>query len=396
MLAVCLGATAPRTDRWSPDDLRLLRSLSIDSLGQVPPDPSNSVADDRRAAELGGLLFSDARLSANGKVSCASCHDPGHGFTDRTPTGRGVGTGGRRTMPITPAIYSPWQFWDGRADSLWSQALGPIENPVEHGFTRSELASAIRARYARRYTAVFGPLRHFGGDRASPLGDSAARRRWAAMPREQREAVDHVFVNAGKAIAAFERRQAVPETRFDLYVRWLGSGSRTASPLSSEEVEGLRIFAGSGRCTSCHSGPLLTNNEFANTGVPARSGTPPDRGRIEGVRKALADPFNCRGRFSDDRTTTCAELDFAVSGNAEQIRAYKVPSLRGVALRPPYMHAGQFATLESVIRHYSAAPKAPAGQSQLRPLKLEPAERRSLIAFLKTLNPSRATGDRSR
>jgi cytochrome c peroxidase len=299
-------------------------------------------------------------------------------------------------MPITPAIYSPWQFWDGRADSLWSQALGPIENPVEHGFTRSELASAIRARYARRYTAVFGPLRHFGGDRASPLGDSAARRRWAAMPREQREAVDHVFVNAGKAIAAFERRQAVPETRFDLYVRWLGSGSRTASPLSSEEVEGLRIFAGTGRCTSCHSGPLLTNNEFANTGVPARSGTPPDRGRIEGVRKALADPFNCRGRFSDDRTTTCAELDFAVSGNAEQIRAYKVPSLRGVALRPPYMHAGQFATLESVIRHYSAAPKAPAGQSQLRPLKLEPAERRSLIAFLKTLNPSRATGDRSR
>ncbi|HEY0086183.1 MAG TPA: cytochrome c peroxidase [Allosphingosinicella sp.] len=387
VLAVSLGAAPAAPERWSPDELELLRSLSIDSLEPLPSDPSNKVADDPRTAELGRLLFSDGRLSANGKVSCASCHDPAHGFTDRTATGRGVGTGTRRTMPIAPAVYAPWQFWDGRADSLWAQALGPIENPAEHGFTRGEVASAIRTRYAGRYTALFGPLPNLRGERASPLGDRAARRRWAAMPIEQREAVDRVFANAGKAIAAFERLQPVPETRFDLYVRWLGSGSREASPLSSTEVAGLRIFTGKGGCTSCHSGPLLTNNEFANTGVPATRGAPLDRGRIGGIGKAFADPFNCRGNFSDDPERRCPELDFAVAGSEEQVRAFKVPSLRGVALRQPYMHAGQLRTLDAVVRHYSAAPKAPAGQSQLKPLRLKAAERRRLVAFLKTLNP---------
>jgi cytochrome c peroxidase len=387
VLAILLGAAPAAPERWSPDELELLRGLSIDSLEPLPFDPSNKVADDPRAAELGRLLFSDRRLSANGKVSCASCHDPAHGFTDRTATGRGMATGTRRTMPIAPAVYSPWQFWDGRADSLWAQALGPIENPAEHGFTRGEVASAIRTRYAGRYTALFGPLPNLRGERASPLGDRAARRRWAEMPLDQREAIDRVFANAGKAIAAFERRQPVPETRFDLYVRWLGSASREASPLTSTQVAGLRFFTGKGGCTSCHGGPLLTNNDFANTGVPVKRGAPLDRGRIDGIGRALADPFNCRGKFSDDPERRCAELDFAVAGSEEQVRAFKVPSLRGVALRPPYMHAGQLRTLDAVVRHYSAAPKAPAGHSQLKPLRLKAAERRSLVAFLKTLNP---------
>jgi len=394
VLAVSLGAAPRPSDGRSPDELRLLRTLSIDSLGPVPADPSNRVADDAGAAELGRLLFNDRRLSANGTVSCASCHDPAHGFTDRTRTGRGMGTGSRRTMPIAPAIYSSWQFWDGRADSLWAQALGPIENPVEHGFTRAGVARVIRSAYGRRYTSVFGPLPNLRGAAASPLGDPAARRRWAALPRAERDGIDVVFANAGKAIAAFERRQKVPEARLDLYVRWLASPSGTSSPMSAQEVAGLRIFAGKGRCTTCHSGPLLTSNEFANTGVPERNATLPDRGRIEGVRKALADPFNCRGRFNDDPRKNCSELDFAVAGSPEQVRAYKVPSLRGVASRPPYMHAGQFRTLDAVVQHYSAAPKAPAGQSQLKPLQLNAAERRSLVAFLKTLDPVVTSGGR--
>lgn len=387
VLAASLGAALPQRDVWSEDDLRVLQSLSLDSLSAPPADPSNQVADNPEAAEFGRLLFNDTGFSANRRVSCASCHNPAHGFTDHVPQARGVGTGTRRTMPIVPAVYSPWQFWDGRADSLWAQALGPIENPVEHGFTRTEFVARIGSHYAARYTRLFGPLPIIDGSPASPLGDAAARRRWAAMPLQQREAIDRVFVNAGKALAAFERRQRMPRTRFDAYVTWASSGSRTPSPLTQREVEGLRIFVGRGRCTTCHSGPLLTNNEFANTGVPVAHSGAEDRGRIDGIGRAIADPFNCRGRFSDDGERRCDELAFAVTGSAEQLRAYKVPSLRGVALRPPYMHAGQYRTLDGVVGHYSRAPGAPAGHSQLAPLNLTRAERRGLVAFLRTLNP---------
>lgn len=387
LLAVGLGAAPPPPSGWTDEELRVLSSLSIDELGPVSPDPSNRVADSRSAAEFGQLLFNDRGLSANGKVSCATCHDPAHGFTDLTPTGRGVGVGPRRTMPIVPAAHSPWQFWDGRADSLWAQALGPLENPVEHGFTRGEIAAVVRAKYASQYTRLFGPLPAVEPGRASPVGDPAAQRQWAALPEPHREAVDRVFVNVGKAIAAFERQLKPQDTKLDRYIRSLASGSHQGSLLSSQEIAGLRIFIGKGQCVTCHGGPLLTNNGFANTGVPPVPGGKLDRGRSAGVRTALSDPFNCRGRFSDDSERRCGELDFAVTGAAEQVGAFKVPSLRGAASRPPYMHAGQFKTLERVVRHYSDAPSAPVGRSQLRALGLSAEERRNVVAFLKTLDP---------
>ena len=100
----------------------------------------------------------------------------------------------------------------------------------------------------------------------------------------------------------------------------------------------------------------------------------------------MKDPFNCRGPFSDAGGEACAEFDFAVAGSPDQLRAYKVPSLRGVAQRAPFMHAGQFATLEEVLDHYSRAPAAPAGHSELRPRNLTSDEQRQLIAFLKSLS----------
>src|SRR5690349_5793022 len=132
-------AAAPQTDDWTEEQLRTLRGMSTEALGPPPADPTNRVADNPRAARLGASLFADRRMSSNGAVSCATCHEPARDFTDRTPTAHGVGIGTRRTMPITPALYSPWQFWDGRADSLWAQALGPVENPLEHDFSRGEV-----------------------------------------------------------------------------------------------------------------------------------------------------------------------------------------------------------------------------------------------------------------
>jgi cytochrome c peroxidase len=293
-------------------------------------------------------------------------------------------------MPIVPAVYSTWQFWDGRADSLWAQALGPIENPVEHGFTRLEVARVLATHYRAPYEQLFGRLPDLSDHsrfplRASPNGDDQARSAWRRMAPDDRRAVDQLYSNFGKTIAAFERTLRISPTRFDKFVAGvIGAGS--PEPLSGPEERGLRLFIGKGRCLNCHSGPMLSNGGFANTGVPARANLPMDDGRISGARKALVDPFNCKGAFSDAKAGGCDELEFMVRDDPEQLRAFKVPSLRGVARRAPYMHAGQIASLAKVIQHYDRAPRAVRGTSELTPLHLTAGERSDLVSFLKTLD----------
>ena len=388
--AMLTAAASNEEARWSDAELKQLRSLWIGNLGPPPADPTNASADDPKAAALGEKLFNDAKLSRNGKVSCATCHMPERGFVDTLPVGEGVAKGNRRTMPIAPAVYSPWQFWDGRADSLWAQALGPIENPVEHGFTRVEVADAVRRDHRVAYESVFGPLpveveRLRSPRAASPLGSAQEKAAWNALDAATQEAVNRVFANVGKAIAAFERNQNLKPSRFDAYVEQVVNLGSRPSALGDDEIAGLRLFIGKGQCAQCHNGPLLTNNGFANTGVPKRGGLPEDLGRASGVKLALADPFNCRGKHSDAQGDACAELDFVVADSPEQLRAYKVPSLRGVAQRAPFMHAGQFATLSQVLDHYSRAPKAPAGHSELKPRNFTAQEKRQLLAFLRSL-----------
>ena len=137
---------------------------------------------------------------------------------------------------------------------------------------------------------------------------------------------------------------------------------------------------------TCHNGPLFTDDHFHNTGVPLpRTALPVDSGRAVGARQAVAGEFACTSRWSDAGPDDCAELRFAVTEGEELVRAYKTPSLRNVAERAPYMHAGQLATLEDVVVHYDRAPAAPFGHSELKPLRLSSAERRQLVAFLRTL-----------
>jgi cytochrome c peroxidase len=397
LAAVMSVGAQSTTPEWSADELEIFRSLSIQTLGPPPPDPSNRVADNPAAAALGRALFSDTRFSSNGRVSCATCHQPANGFTDALPTGRGVGTGTRRTMPVAQAVYSPWQFWDGRADSLWSQALGPVENPLEHGFTRTEVVRVLESQYRHSYEPLLGALPDFSDTlrfplRASPGGDRKARAAWAEMSGGDRNAVDRIYSNFGKAIAAFERTLPVRPTRFDRYVAGV-TGGAPAAPLSLSEIAGLRLFIGKARCSTCHNGAMLSNQGFANTGVPGRSDLPFDAGRIAGARKALADPFNCKGTFSDSKGQGCDELEFMLVNDPHQLRAYKVPSLRGVGQRAPYMHAGQLRTLGEVIDHYNRAPRAPHGVSELKPLHLTRAERAELLSFLRTLDDNPQAAD---
>lgn len=383
----------PAAPRWSSTERETLRSLSLASLEALPPDPSNRVADDPRAARLGQALFSDARLSGNGKVSCATCHVAERDFQDGTALAAGMGTTSRRTMPIAGTAHGAWFFWDGRSDSQWSQALGPLESAVEHGGSRTQYAHEVARSYQAEYEAVFGPLPHLDGlpAHAGPVADSARRAAWNRIPPTRQEDINRVYANIGKAIAAYERRIAFAPSRFDRYVdaELAGRPHAPDARFTAEEEAGLRIFIGKGSCINCHNGARFTDDHFHNTGVPLPTQSLPfDSGRTVGVRQAIGGEFSCTSRYSDSKAASCDELRFAVSEGEELVRAYKTPSLRGVAARAPYMHAGQLATLTDVVSHYDRAPKAPAGHTELRRLGLSADERRSLEAFLRTLTGS--------
>ena len=385
-LAAC---TSILPGRWSDDELATLKNLWIGSLPPLPADPSNQYADNLDAAAFGQKLFFDARFSSNSKVACATCHLPDKQFQDGTPLANGVGTTNRRTMTILGTAYSPWLFWDGRKDSQWAQALGPLENPVEHGGNRTLYAHLIAEFYADEYTALFGPLSDLSDlpRNAGPVVDSEAAANWEAMSPEEKEAVTRIYVNIGKSIAAYERQLNPGESRFDRYVDAVLNHDQSADDiLTPDEIAGLKLFIGKANCTNCHNGPLFTNNDFHNTGIPAAKDLPEDVGRSLGAQQVLADEFNCLSVHSDAQPDQCAELNFLVVDEHQQERQYKPPSLRNVAERGPFMHAGQFATLEDVLNHYNAAPEAPAGHSELQPLNLTEKQLAQIIAFLKTLD----------
>lgn len=375
--SVMVGAVAwaSWSDEWSESEKLILRSLWIGSADGPPPDPSNAVADSAEAAEFGHRLFFDTRMSANGSVACASCHVPDLAFTDGRRLAEGVGLTTRNAPTIIGAAYSPWLFWDGRKDSLWSQALDPFVSPVEHGTTRARVLQVVRgdADYRRRYVGLFGPLPR-AGDAA---GTAAA------------------FANLGKAIEAYERALLPAPSRFDRYVAAVLDGRPPGKDarLSPEELAGLRVFISEneGQCIRCHNGPMFTDHGFHNIGSQVAGGGTAERGRADGIAIALADTRNCLGRFSDAPRAACVELRFARRGGADLIGAFKTPTLRFLPRTGPYFHAGQKETLNQAIWHYRDRPTAGIGKSELVELTITDAEFAQLEAFLKTLDgPVRA------
>jgi cytochrome c peroxidase len=379
---------------WSDEEKSTLQDLRLVE-GPGMPDRSNRYAANEDAARLGHRFFFDARFSSNGKVSCASCHLPEKNFQDGTPLGTGVGTTGRRTMPIAGTDRSPWFFWDGRKDSLWSQALGPLESAVEHGGDRVQYVRLVSTAYREQYELLFGPLPDLSGipAHASPNGSPEARAAWDRMTPAQQKSVNRAFANIGKAIAAYERKLQPGVSRFDRYVDAVVAENRAAAhaALKEDEIAGLRLFIGKASCTQCHNGPQLTNNSFSNAGVPDVPAVPGDQGRLAGARQVAADEFNCLGPYSDAKPADCGELK-SLSIEPHSTGQMKVPSLRNVSDRAPYMHAGQFATLEQVIEHYDRAPAAQVGESEIKPLRLSSSEKKQLVAFLRSLSAPLAAG----
>lgn len=387
------GEPAPDTELWFPEQLQEIRSLSLDSLPALPDSPGNAVADDPRAVSLGHRLFFDTRLSANGSVGCVSCHQPELNFKDGRARALGLGQTDRKSMGIVGAAYSPWLFWDGRSDSLWAQALQPLEDPAEHGANRVDLARLLSEdpRYRQDYEALFGPLPMLS-DRerfppAGPRGNAAQRAAWDAMSAADQHAVSRVFANIGKALEAYQRRLQYGAAPFDRFAAALlaGDQAKANTILDADQRNGLRLFIGRANCIHCHNGPLFTNNEFHNTGLEGPTVLPSDRGRITGVKKLQADEFNCLGEFSDASQDQCAELRFVKTSGIELVGAFRSVSLRNIVGGAPFMHSGQFATLEQVLNHYNLARPTPISD-ELTPLRLTPGQIAEIIAFLDSLS----------
>ena len=397
-MSLAAGAEAVHPDAhvWTTDEVKTLKSLWLGALPPLPENPSNRHSNDYRAVSLGRKLFFDKRLSANGQVACSTCHMPDRSFTDNLPVAHGMDFTTRRSMPLAGVAYSPWLFWDGRADSLWAQALGPIENSVEHGISRTRCALIVYKHYRGEYEDLFGPMPEFSDKdfpaAARPAPDNAeAQALWDSMTEDQRNAVSLLYANLGKSIAAYVRTIMPGPSRFDRYVKAAldKDQARMEGTFTPEEAMGLKVFIGRGQCVNCHNGPLLTNNDFHSVGVPKPAGFAPDRGRAEAIQKVRDNEFNCLGKYSDAQPEECAELRFMDTDEAPYEGAFKTPSLRNVAERPPYMHAGQFSTLRDVLKHYQKVAQGRGhgglGRADIAHGQITDEEVQYLELFLKTL-----------
>lgn len=368
---------------------------------ELPADPTNRVADDVGAAELGHRLFFDTRLSGNDAVSCATCHDPARDFTDGRRVAQGIGENTRNAPTVLNAAYHRWLTWDGRADSLWAQALEPMENDIEMGGDRVAIVRTVAGDpdLRARYEEVFSSFPDLSGaslpEHARPRRDEATdawSEAWERIDPERREEVTTAFVNIGKSIGAYQRRLISMDSSFDRFVASAESGTYVpVAGFSDGAVRGLALFVGDAGCWECHAGPMLTTAEFHDIGVPpVAGGMPTDAGRFAGADVVKKDPFNAAGVYSDARDGNQARLVRSLLNSPDNWGRFRTPSLREVSRTAPYMHEGRFASLAEVVRYYSTLEGAVQldhhQETVLAPLELDELEQADLVEFLESLD----------
>jgi cytochrome c peroxidase len=314
---------------------------------------------------LGQMLFFDAHLSRKGQVSCASCHQPQRAFTDGRPLAVGEDRlmGRRRSTPLFAAPFAPRLFWDGRAESLKAQVLGPVQDSREMNHDLTDAIARLRnlPPYPAQFLKAFGP-----GDVGKDEAVDGVAVDGVAVDGV---AVDGVAVDTAavdtdrlaRALAAFVATIRPQATRFDAFL----NGHHNV--LNDRELLGLHLFRTQARCMNCHNGPLLTDHQFHNIGLSFYGRRNQDLGRFE-VTRDLAD-----------------------------LGTFRTPSLRNVSQAGPWMHNGLFTDLKGLLRMYNAgmgrdpaqaAPPdayAPRKSEHIRPLALSADDIDALLAFLNVL-----------
>jgi cytochrome c peroxidase len=339
------GALVPNPPPYDPNNPATgLQKAFPTEIVQPPDNPTTP-----EKVELGRLLFFDPILSDDNTLSCAHCHHPHLGFSDGQPRSRGRGgagagrerTGGieltRGAPSLWNTVYNHRQFWDGRAAHLEEQARMVITTPEEVNADPAELVRELKA--IPEYRALFDKA--FGG----------------------RDGESITFKNVTYAIAAFQRTLVSFNSRFDRYAA--GDGSA----LSPQEKRGLKLFLSpKTRCNECHGIPTFANRDFKVIGVPNPKDGPAD----------VAKPEAERGRGGGPNG------------------AFKIPTLRNIALTAPYMHNGVFETLEEVLDFYAGGGgrglglEVPLQDDKIRKFTLTPQEKADLIAFLLALTDESA------
>lgn len=411
------------------------------TLAAPPVDASNDVADNPAAAALGQRLFFDTGFSGvllesdndnthggtglqgqTGTVSCASCHVPANGFVDTRTVHRQLslasGWSNRRTPSILDIGHAKILMWDGRFDSLQRQVLSVIESPMEANSSRLFFAQEIARRYAAPYQELFGsdPAVVLGPGYPQPasngtgclmpltfnttpdepctngtLGGVPGAADYDALNTEQKRTITTIAMNAGKAIAAYERLLSCGPSRFDAFMHG------DTSALTEAEQRGAALFVGKAKCADCHTGQFFSDQKFHNVGLyPARVSAAfirnNDPGADRGLAQVLADPLNVRSEFSDGDD---GRLPASVAPGL--LGAFRTPMLRCSSQRPSFMHTGQLRTLEEVVAYFNQGGHkqpgvaAPAiigflGETEIAPLGLDAQEEADLVAFLKALD----------
>ncbi len=318
LLALLVLAPSARADDFDGPEYPYPVPLGL----KAPDVPADNPITDAKV-ELGKILYFDKRLSRDGTVSCATCHDPKKGWTDQSPVSTGIKgqKGGVSAPTVLNSAYMELQFWDGRAPSLEEQAKGPIQNPIEMGFTHDE--AVARLKTIKGYSPLF----------TKAFGDAAID-------------IDRV----AKAIAAFERTVLTGNSPYD---KWLAGDAKA---MSASAVRGQVLFQGKANCAICHDGFNFSNSDFHNIGV------------------GMAVEKPALGRFDQTK-------------EEKHKGAFKTPTLRNLRYTAPYMHDGSEKDMASVVEYYDRGGTAnPWLDGRMKPLKLTHEEKIDLIAFLDALN----------
>ena len=373
---------------WTQNEIEKISSLSLKNL-EYPVDPSNKYLNDPAVISFGKALFNDTRLSSNKKISCATCHIESSAFTDNRNLAIGLRQGFRNTPSLLNAAQHNWFFADGAKDSLWAQVLSSIENPAEQNFSRVELLHFIARNQKRinQYELLFNSRFPSNAEvdqlpiKAGPNARLAQLISWKKLTKEQKDITNRVFVDIGKAIAAYVSTLKSEPVRFDLFAEDLALNGKSEI-LNDSEQRGLKLFIGEeSGCDNCHSGPLFSNKEFHNigTGIPAK-----DNGRSEIIESVIRDEFNCLGKYSDAKPDQCKELKYINRNKHSLSGAFKTSSLRGIKYTAPYMHDGRYMSLNEVMEHYKGMSKLPR-QTDLVPIDLSKEQQADIVNFLMSL-----------
>ena len=326
-------------------------------------DPTNRYSGQEAAVEFGKRLFFEKRLSSSGDISCATCHQPEHGWANGISMESPAAAVGRHTPSLWNVGFNRWFNWDGRVDSLWGQALGPIEAPKEMANDRVNVVRLLMQDEVlrRAYEGVFGaipegldpatlPSAAVPGPRNS---DNPLHMAWTRLSATRQTAINRVFSNLGKAIAAFEATIISSDSAFDRFVEGLREQDKTRlAELSDSAKRGLKLFVGEAQCVACHSGPTFSDLEFHNVFLPStREAADDDRGRYSGIPKVKKFAFNSKSPFNDAAPGEYTEWVTYVRRTVENRRQFKTPTLRNVKRTGPYMHTGEFETLTETVDH---------------------------------------------